>query len=221
MVRNDSSICLFIGQDCPAKDAALDTIKKDLLSRRTAEFNLDVVFGKEASLKELQEKLLFLPVQSSKRLVVVKDAQALKQEAKEFVLAYSRKPSGQVALVLDFRSSEGQDVFIRQVAGARVVRFQEEKPQTVFDLSRQIEAGKVAASLTILNSLLKKGEKPELILGGLRVRLERRFNDLRQLKKISRLLLECDQGIKTGVMRPSFALEKLIVSLCSFKNFPG
>jgi len=221
MVKNDNPVCLLVGPDCPAKDSALENIKKDLLSRQTAEFNLDMLYGKEVSLNEIQEKLLFLPVRASRRLVIFKDVQDAKQDVKEFLLTYCRKPSEQVFLVLDFRSGQGQEPFLKQLSGCRMIRFQEERAQTVFDLGRQIEYGKVAISLTMLDQLLKKGEKPERILGGLRSLLERQASGIRRLKKISRLLLECDQCIKTGAMRPSFALEKLIVSLCSLKDFPG
>lgn len=70
-------------------------------------------------------------------------------------------------------------------------------------------------ALRILNELLRNGERPERILGGLRYAWEREFTPGVEAKRRLKLLLNCDINIKTGKLKPNFALEKLVISLCS------
>jgi hypothetical protein len=88
----------------------------------------------------------------------------------------------------------------------------------VFALADEIRSGKTAGSLMMLNQLLKKGQKPELILGALRSGLSRNTADIAYMRRLNKMLLECDMAIKTSSLKPSFALERLVVSLCSFKH---
>jgi hypothetical protein len=61
---------------------------------------------------------------------------------------------------------------------------------------------------------LQNGERPEMILGGLRSNYERNvFKPLERRKRL-KLLLNCDIEIKTGRLKPELALEKLVAGLC-------
>jgi len=125
-------------------------------------------------------------------------------------------------LVLDIEEVKAKDEFIETIKRfAQVCYFREERHVDVFALSRQIELKRTAPSLEILDHLLKHGEKPERILGGLRASWERNITDPAQAKKRVKLLLACDIDIKTGRIKPVFALERLVVNLCSLKSFPG
>ena len=62
MVKKESSVYLFIGQDTLSKDARLKKLKEEFLSPHTQYFNLDVLYAKELDLKDLQERLLCLPL---------------------------------------------------------------------------------------------------------------------------------------------------------------
>lgn len=215
MVTQHTSLHLFIGQDCPAKDASLAALKQTLVPEAAASFNIDTLYCRDTTLKDIQEKLLFLPVGSQRRLVVLKGLAQAKKELKDFLLRYAAKPAAHVVLVLDAGETTDKDAFIDTLASlCRVQRFGQPQRRNVFDLARSIESGRSAESLRILNELLGRGEKPEMILGGIRHSLLR--GDSRR-KKISLLLLESDLSIKTGGLKPSFALEKLVVRLCAFK----
>ncbi|MDD5729855.1 MAG: hypothetical protein PHN57_01825 [Candidatus Omnitrophica bacterium] len=211
-------IYLFAGQDNLSKDAKLNKLKEEFLPKDLEQFNLDTLYGKELTLKILQEKLLWLPFESKNRLLVIKNAQDLKQDAKDFLLRYSKDCPASLALVLDFDKYRPNRDFIESLSSSAVSRFKEEQSPDTFLLCRQIESRKAAASLKILKILLKNGEKPEKILGGLRASWERYGGNSPELKKKLKLLLECDIDIKTGRLKPSFALEKFIVNLCSWKN---
>jgi len=208
-------VYLFIGHDSLSKDTVLNKLKKEFLKQEVAAFNLDVLYAKELTLKSLQERLLFLPVNSPKRIVVIKGAEDLKEDSRAFLLKQAKTLPKEIILVLDIDSYREQSEFIKGFSAyAEVCRFKEEEVVDTFTLGRCLESKKTAVSLKILKVLLANGERPERILGGLRVAWERNITNKQELKRRIKFLLECDMDIKTGRMNPSFALEKLIVTMC-------
>ena len=132
-------------------------------------------------------------------------------------MEFSKKPPKELVLVLDFAQYDYRDELIKGLSSfACVLRFKEIIHPDTFALNRQIELRKTDAALRLLNQLLKNGEAPERVLGGLRYAWEKQnmgsLTDRRKLK----LLLGADLEMKTGRLKPAFALEKLIVSLCGF-----
>ena len=211
-------VYLFIGDDALSKDIKLKAIKLEFLKKETFQFNFDILYAKEITLKELQEKLVYLPVKSPKRILVIKDAQHLKDDSREFILKYVKAPYRHIILVLDAGKQDKKDEFISSVYRyAKTFRFREAEHPDTFTLSRQIELKRPDYALRVLNQLLKDGERPERILGGLRYSLERSTPSHLETAKKIRLLLNCDIEIKTGRLKPAFALEKLVIGLCSFR----
>lgn len=205
---------VLIGRDFLAKEEAIHKIKRQLLDIKIESFNLDILYGKELTLEHLQERLLSLPVKSSMRVMVVKCAGELKEEIKEYLSRYIKKPFSHVSLVLDFDFVKFKDKFVKQlVEFCPVRRFGEEIPVNTFALSRQIETKKPAQALRMLHQLLEQGEKPERILGGLRVAAEQNAGYPAKTARKFKFLLMCDSDIKTGRVKPLFALERLIVRL--------
>lgn len=181
------------------------------------QFNLDILYGKELSLKDLQERLLFIPVGSDKRIVVIKNAHSLKKDLQEFIIQYTKKPASGVVLILDISRYDLRDQFLNRIMRlVQVVRFKDNVQPDTFVLARQISLRKPDYALKTLNQLLNNGEKPEWILGGLRYVTEKDVVHPLEKKKRLKLLLSCDIDIKTGKLKPVFALEKLVVSLCGF-----
>jgi DNA polymerase III delta subunit len=218
MVKNDC-IYLVTGQDVPAKDKALKEIKSKYICALTEQFNLDTIYAKDVTLEELQEKLLYMAASAGHRMVVIKQASSLKKDCKEYLQLYVQAPNPAVILVLDMEEFDRKDKFCSVVSAHATTRqFQQEIHKTTFALADEICSGKAAASLTILNQLLKNGQKPELILGGLRSGLSRNTTDIVSIRRLNSLLLECDLAIKTSTLKPSFALERLVVRLCRFKQ---
>lgn len=209
-------VYLFIGQDPLAKEEKIKKIRQGLLKKETAAFNSDIFYGSEITLKELQERLLYRAAKSLHKLVVIKEAQELTLEIKDFLVKYISKIPKDAILVLDIADRYNpKDAFINQIRKyAQVLRFQEEPYLNTFDLARNIEQRKAANSLKILNQLLENGERPERILGGLRYVWENRLISPLKARKALRALLNCDINIKTGRIKPDFALERLVVSLC-------
>ena len=94
-------IYLFIGADPASKDIRLAKLKEELsLGRRTC-FNYDLLYAQELTLKSFQEKCACLAVGVQQRLILVRDALTLRQEIKDYLLQYARKPFKGLVLVLD------------------------------------------------------------------------------------------------------------------------
>ncbi|MCM8780334.1 MAG: hypothetical protein NC908_00190 [Candidatus Omnitrophica bacterium] len=216
--QKEAAVYVFIGQDSFSKDIKLQNIKKEFSDTKLEDFNLDILYAKELDLKSLQEKLLFLPLEAKRRIVVIRHAQELRSDIKDFILKYARHPYSFLLLILDIdKPLARKDAFLNTISRyARVYYFKETLPPDTFMLSKQINLKKPVSALRVLSQLLKNGEKPERILGGLRYAWQRDnlISNLERKKRL-RSLLNCDIDIKTGKIRPEFALERLVISLCS------
>lgn len=218
MVRKETPVFLFTGPDLASKDAQLKELKRKFFSQKLDQFNCDVFYAKELALQDLQEKILSLPLNSPKRIIVIRQAQNLKPVVKEFILNFAKQEPQKSILALDMDCCDRRDEFIKKLSPyAKTVSFKEEEAVNTFTLSRQIELKHIDGALKVLNRLLGEGEKPERILGGLRHTWERNIGTSVERKKRLKLLLSCDLDIKTSRMKITFALEKLVVSLCSLR----
>ncbi len=212
-------IHIFLGQDPQAKGRELKKIKDSHLGQASHDFNFDLFYGRELNLSVLQERLLALPVGCAKRITIVKEAQGLKEEIKEFLLKYSLKPYPSNILVLDFSRVQPKDDFISGISRhAKVIRFKAAaaEPDT-FALKDYIEARKTQPALKVLSQLLDSGKKPEMILGALRALWERQGLVSLPARKRIKALLVCDIDIKTGRLKPNLALERLVIGLCNVR----
>lgn len=214
-------VYLFIGEDSLSKDIKLERIKQEFLPPVEKNFNLDVLYAKELDLLTLQERIRTLPLKSKKRIIVIKDAQRLGDNIKKFILDYVKHAPPSVILVLDISQKNYKDEFISHLCRyAQVCRFRESVQLDTFALAHPIETKRLDFALRLLSQLLKDGEKPERILGGLRYIWERDSISGIETRKRLKALLDCDIDIKTGRLRPDFALEKLVVRLCGLpKSF--
>ena len=218
MVEKDNALYLFIGADSLSKDLKISKIKENFLVKQTEDFNLDTLYGRELDLKGFQEKILLLPVKAKRRIILIRGAQALKVEIKDFILGQLKSLQSRIVLILDFDHQDPRDDFVRKLSNsAQVCYFNSIKLPDTFGLNRQIEAGKLDGALRLLNELLQNGEKAERIMGGLRYAWERDIRRPVELKHKLKLLLNCDLEIKRGKLKPELALEKLVIGLCGLK----
>lgn len=222
MVKKEFLAHLLIGQDNFSKDRIFSRLKQDYLKKETEQFNLDVLYARELNLLALQEKLLALPFKSPKRILCIKNCQDLKEEVKDYLVSYVKKPAAQVILVLEAEEFSPKDGFLIQIMKYSLVnRLGLRQHLDTFGLNRQLELKKTASSLRFLNQLLENGEKPERILGGLRYAWEKDITNPLEKRRRFKLLLNCDIDIKTGRLKPVLALERLVVNLCGLKNPSG
>jgi len=220
-----SGVYLFIGEDAISKEVKLAHLKKEFLPSKIQEFNLDVLYAKDVSVKELREKILFLPVKSKKRIVVIKDITSASLPLRQFILDYLKSPLGHIILVMDTDRNNPKDSFIAELSRlCRVFTFEGPAGANTFTLSRAILGSSIQRALALLHQLLNQGEEPERILGGLRYALNKEISHPSTLKKALRYLLSCDIELKSAAIKPQdfkerFALEKLVVRLCSLTQF--
>ena len=206
---------LFLGQDSLSKDIKLEKIKEECLVHGFEQFNFDCLYAKELDLWKLQEALLRLPTKSRQRIVLIRDAEKLKEDVKEYLAHYVKKPFGHVQLILDVREARRSDHFLVGIAKyVKVLHFGVKEAPDTFRLCQEIESRSIKSSLKILDLLLSSGEKPEMIMGGLRYHWQKNYLPQQERAKRLRLLLSCDCDIKTGRLKPAFALERLLITLC-------
>ena len=206
---------LFIGEDEFSKDVKIEKIKQELNLAKLDLFNFEIIYSKNLDLKTLQEKLLILPIKSRKRLILIKNASELSADIKQYLLSWFRKPFSHISLILDVRRINPRDHFFNQISRrVRLINFRQSKEINAFTLARQISYGKIKLAMRLLRQLLLQGERPEKILGALRYQLKQERSDLVERKKKLNLLLNCDIDIKTGRLKPEFALERLLIRLC-------
>ncbi len=217
MIKKECFVHVFVGEDPVSKDIQLNRIKNEILPKNIEDFNSDALYAKELSLFNLQEKILSLPLNSKRRVIIIKDCQYLKDDIKDFILEYAKKPYSSMVLILDITDNAKRGVFLNNISKyAQVYWFKEAPRLDAFVLNRQIEMKKADSALRILSQLLKNGERPEMIMGGLRYSWEKSPLSPVELKQRFNALLDCDIDIKTSRLQPDFALENLIIRLCSF-----
>ncbi|MFH1577707.1 MAG: hypothetical protein ABIC18_01360 [Candidatus Omnitrophota bacterium] len=210
-------VYLFVGEDEFEKDIKLQKIKQELFPPGLESFNFETLYAKDLDLRTLQERLLLFPVKAKQRLILIKAFPKLSADIKQYLITYLEKPFPQVSLIFDARHIDRRDLFFNRISrSVKLINFRESIELNAFNLGRQIVQKRIKPALRLLHDLLLQGEKPERILGALRYQLhQERLNSGDEKKKLS-FLLNCDADIKTGRLKPQFALERLLVKLCYF-----
>ena len=209
-------IYLFTGEDEPAKQERISSLKKQLFPADTESFNYDSFYAKELNLALLKELLGRLPVLAKQRLLVIKDILKLKPDIQEYILSRLKDLPQNIILILDVSktSTEASRFIGALLKAAKVINFKSPPEINAFDLARAIERKSSESALNILADLFANGERPERILGALRYQFVRPGVSPGESRNKIQLLLETDNNLKTGRIKPVFALEALVVKLC-------
>jgi len=108
---------LFIGQEDFLSDECVDRVIRDLLTPDTKAFNLDVMYGSKADVRDVLAHAASFPMMSDRRVVVVKEFDKLLSGdvAKEVLSAYIEHPLDSTCLILmaenpDFRTKPFTDL---------------------------------------------------------------------------------------------------------------
>lgn len=209
-------IYLFIGEDELAKTEKIRYFKKQLFDSKLEPFNSEVFQAKELSLPLFKEALGRIPQAAKNRLLVIKDILKLKNSLQEYFLSQIESLPSNLIIILDIvKIPPEKNLFINRILKiAKAVYFKSKESANAFDLARALEEKNADYGLNVLADLFKSGEKPERILGALRYQFAKHsLNREEKIKKIG-LLLEADINLKSGKLKPEFALELLVVKLC-------
>lgn len=100
-------VYLFLGEEEADKTRVLQKLKTILFPDRSAlAFNYDVLDGEKQDAAAILSLCLTLPQMASKRLVVVKEANALPKPEKKKLLSYLKSPSPTTCLILWAKKQE-------------------------------------------------------------------------------------------------------------------
>ena len=215
---------LFIGEDESAKRDKINSLKSELLEKGFEDFNCESFYAKELTLPLFKEALSRLPLESPQRIVVIKDVFKLKDELKDYFAAQIEKLPEDLILILESAViPKTESAFVNKISRyGKVIPFKAKEKIDAFGLARAIERKDASFALNLLVDLFRNGEKPEMILGALRHRFVKSdyFSaaqnslKLKEKKEKVGLLMEADLNLKTGKVKPEFALEILVVKLC-------
>jgi DNA polymerase-3 subunit delta len=87
-------------------DRAVDLIRERVLDPRTRDFNYELFYGKEASVERIISAARTLPMMARRRLVVVRDADAMKSEELAQLIPYVSAPAKESCLVLQAEKAD-------------------------------------------------------------------------------------------------------------------
>lgn len=90
---------LFEGKENYLKEEALGKLKEKIILPQYINFNYEIFSGKDSSSTEIMESLWTLPFNGKYRLIVVKEADKLKEKDKEFLRKYLDNPVNTSCLV--------------------------------------------------------------------------------------------------------------------------
>lgn len=91
---------LFLGDDEYLKDEMVRAMIARATEPSTRDFNLDLLRGAETDARTLASTLDALPMMANRRVVVVRDAAALKKDARASVTRYLQRPSSETIVLL-------------------------------------------------------------------------------------------------------------------------
>lgn len=221
----EPAVFLLLGDDLAAKDVQIKEFRQRFLAgiKDVADFNIDEVDGENLALKELQEILKRLPLNSKKRLLIIRNIDFLNESASQYLLEFigdiANCPVRMLLSTKEDKKNPANKLVnnLNQSKNVRVIYCRKGRELRVFDLARSLmDEANPSGSLQILSRLLADGKQPQQILGGLFWYWNNTSNTKNpgRLKKDLGLFVDTDAKIKTGKVSPGLALELLVVKLC-------
>ena len=211
-------IYFLLGEDRLAKDQKINEIKAATLSCDDAlKLDYELLHGIKLDPTVLKKALIALPAVAKKRFILIRDVEKLSAHNKKVILDFIQAGNQPAVLLLDSDELIFKGEFFRDVmSAAKVMRFgQKRKKSDIWGVTRAIEAGNPGEALKILNILLRDGDSPLRIMGG----LVWFWGSLRNrvcadgFKKGLLVLQEADLNIKRSRLRPEHAVEIAVTKL--------
>jgi DNA polymerase-3 subunit delta len=106
----------FVGDDDFQKDAVARDLVTSVLDPATRDFNHELLRGGETSAERLDTLLATPPMFAERRVVVVREAHALKKDARAALARYAQRPADDVILLLIDPAGEKEDKAFSQLA---------------------------------------------------------------------------------------------------------
>ena len=211
-------IYLFVGQS-PSKANKISEIKSSVLtSKESLSFDYEVLHAHKLSAEVLKKSLISLPSISKKRVVLIRQAHELNTHAKKIIAECLKDCATSLELILDADSWSSKDSLLKSLGKSiKVFNFEEEKKVDVFELTKAISVGEKAKALKLADQLMKEGNHPLKIMAPIVWAWKKSRNRISKEKFHQGLiaLQEADFCIKRSRLKSEYALEVLVVKLCS------
>ncbi len=212
-------IYLLVGQNNLSKENKISEIKSQALSFKEAiSFDYDVLHAHRLDSDVLKKSLISLPTIAKKRVVLMRQFDDITPQCKKIILETFSQVKDSLILILDIEQLSAKDAFVKQLGSeATILNFGNKRKVSVFDLTKAIAAKSKAESLKLLYEILESGDHPLQIIGAIvwgwkklrsRMSAEKFQEGLASLR-------ETDFSIKRSRLKPEYALEVLVVKLCS------
>ncbi len=213
-------VYLLLGENIQAKDIQISQIKAGLLIKpESVHFDFESLDAHHLSSANLKKSLLAIPMICSKRLVLVRHVQKLKNDAISVLLAFVSNSPQHCDVILDASGElKGQ---LQDVASyAKVLTFGLKQGPNIFDMTKLISLKKTAEALKMLHGFYNQGMYPLQMMGALVWYWGKEGKALgpQRFEKGLKALEEADLNIKRSRFLPEYALEKLIVELVELQR---
>ncbi len=213
-------VYLLLGEDSQAKDKKISEIKAAILTQPESLFfdfeSLDAPYLTAASLKK---SLLALPSFSSKRVILIRHVQKLKNDPAAVLIAFAEAPTKDCEVILE-ASGEIKIPLKEIVALAKVFTFGVKVELNIFDMTKLMSLKKTADALKMMHELFNQGTHPLRMMGPLLWYWgdRRRAVGSQKFEQGLKALEEADLNIKRSRLLPEYALEKLVVELVEIQR---
>ena len=210
---------LFIGDDFLAKDQKISEAKKKALPTSAArQLDCETLYAEQCSRDDLIKSFVSLPVASAKRLVIVRNCHKLKEDKKEAILTYLKRKDIPIDVILDFDEEPSDKNFLKTALSfSQVLYFKTQPVKNLFDMTNAMSARKPAEALKNLSELLKEGNHPLQVLGGMIWFWGKKKGSVsgEYFRRGLLAIAQADLNIKRSKIEPQYALEILVLKLCS------
>lgn len=113
-------------------DDAIERIRSKVLTKGLEDFNLDVFYGQSADLNHIRDTIETLPLMAERRLIILKEAQDIKDKDLELLLPMLENPVSTSVVILTTKKMDQRKKFYKKSEQAGcVVKLQKPYPNQV------------------------------------------------------------------------------------------
>ena len=213
-------IYLLLGEDTQIKDSKITQIKSSILVKpESVHFDFESLDAQHLSGANLKKSLLALPMISNKRLLLIRQAHQLKNDAIKILDAFLQEPGEHCDVILETTAALKAD-FSNIVARAQVFNLGVAQESNIFDMTKLMTAKKTTDALKMLNEFFDQGMYPLQMMGALVWYWGKQGRALgaQKFQRGLKALEEADLNIKRSRLMPEYAMEKLVVELVELQK---
>lgn len=215
---------LVCGPDHQTKNQKILSIKEKIFSsNQNHSFDYESLYARNLDAKTLKAAMIALPSLTSKRIIVIRQADQLTESLQNLILQLIQTTKDFLIVILDAEESSCARQFQKKFGSEiKILHHEAKKEVSVFDLEKAILNHEKALALKILSQILKQEKLPirsaaPKIMGGILWIWKKNKNSFSLERFCCGLssLKEADFHIKRSRLKPEHALEILLVKLCS------